>query len=465
MAGRRIRGISTTVRAATVMIFTAAILGVHTAGACGEPVVLSLERAIELGLENDEALRQAGMAVTTAEAQVTQAKSAALPQLSVTGQYGRNILKPAFFLPEEFREDPDSPAKVEIGEDNDFYGAANLTQILWAAGRVSAGLAAARQYLSSFRYRQTAASDYVRFSVKEAYFGVLLASEFVRIAEKAMQETEEAMRVARAGFAEGTISRFDVMRAEVELANRRVPLVAARNALDQAMIVLRRRCGLEPDTAVALTDSLTAVDHAYDLETLLAAMRAKSADIKTIEHTIEARKQFLRIARAERYPMLRLNAYYAIQSQWSKNFLPEGALVAKIAAVQVGLQIPIFDGFNAKGKIRESRANLRVAELELDRVTRDKEIAVQQARLNLESALTAFEGRRETVRLAEEAYRLALVRLRNGLATPLERLDAELAMTTARGHLAEALYSCSMARAYLELAVGTDGFNDVESMQ
>ncbi len=465
MTGRRIQRISTAARAAILMSLAVVILHIYPAGASGEPVVLSLDRAIELGLENDEMLRQAGQAVLGAEAQVKQAKSAALPQLSLSGQYGRNILKPAFFLPEEFREEPDSPAKVEIGEDNEFTGSANLTQILWAAGRVSAGLNAARQYLTSFRYRQSAASDYVRFNVREAYYGVLLATEFVRIAEKAMQETEEAVRVARAGFAEGTVSRFDVMRAEVELANRKAPLVVARNGLDQTTILLRRRCGLEPSVEVALTDSLTAGGHANDIEMLLAAMRAKSADIKVLEHTIEAHRQFLRIAKAERYPMLRLNAYYAIQSQWSEGFVPEDELIAKIAAVQVGLQIPIFDGFNAKGKINEARANLRVAELELDRARRDKELAVQQAWLNLESALTALEGRRETVRLAEEAYRLAVVRLHNGLATPLERLDAELAMTTARGQYAEALYSCSMAQAYIELAVGSDGYNDIEKMQ
>lgn len=465
MAGRRIKRMSTVARAAMLMLLAAVMSNIHSAEASGEPIVLSLERAIELGLENDEMLRQAGMAVLGAEAQVRQAKSAALPQLSLSGQYGRNILKPAFFLPEEFREEPDSPAKVEIGEDNDFTGSANLTQILWAAGRVSAGLDAARQYLNVFRHRESAASDYVRFSVRDAYYGVLLATEFVRIAEKAMQETEEAVRVARAGFEEGTVSRFDVMRAEVELANRKTPLVAARNGLDQATILLRRRCGLETGTEVALTDSLTAGGHAYDIEALLTAMRAKSADIKALEYAMEARRHFLRIAKAERYPMLRLNAYYAIQSQWSKGFVPDDELIAKIAAVQVGLQIPIFDGFNAKGKINEAKANLRVAELELDRARRDKELAVQQAWLNLESALTALEGRRETVRLAEEAYRLAVVRLQNGLATPLERLDAELAMTTARGQLAEALYSCSMAQAYLELAVGSDGYRDIEKMQ
>lgn len=447
---------------AAALVFS---LPAETVEAGEERLVLSLEKAIELGLANDEVLRQAELAVAGAEAQVTQAKSAALPQLSLSGQYGRNILKPAFFLPEEFREEPDSPAKVEIGEDNDFTGSANLTQILWAAGRVSAGLNAARQYLKSFKYRKNAVSDYVRFSVREAYFGVLLTSEFVRIAEKAMQETEEAVRVTRAGFEEGTVSRFDVMRSEVELANRKAPLIEARNGLDQAMIVLRRRCGLRSDAEIALTDSLAAPEAIGDLGSMLAAMQARSAEIKTLEHTVGAQKQFLRIAKAERYPMLQLSAYYALQTQWSRNFFPEEDLIAEVAAVQVGLQIPIFDGFNAKGKIKEARANLRVAELELDRTKRDKELAVRQAWLNLESALAALDGRRETVRLAEEAYRLAVVRLQNGLATPLERLDAELAMTMARGQLAEALFSYSMARAYLELAVGSDGYNDLEAIQ
>lgn len=439
--------------------FTARAAGYIAADARPSSLVLTLEKAIELGLKNDEALRQSGEAVSGAKAEVVQARSNALPQLTLSGQYGRNFLKLAFFLPEEFREDADAPAKVEIGEDNEFIGRAEITQILWAAGRVSAGLDAAHEFLESYRYMELAAADYVRFSVKEAYFGALLAAEILRIAEKAMQQAGEAVRVANAGFEQGTVSRFDVLRAEVELANRRSPHVKARNDLDQALIVLRRRCGLDPGTDITLANSLKAVSRSGDLEALLAAMRSGSAEIRALAHHVEARRQFLRISKAERYPILRLSAYYGIQTQWSAGLFPEEQMIAKNAAVAVGFQIPIFDGLNAKGKINKSAADLRVAELELERVTRDRELAVRQSWLSLENALTALDGRREAVDLAEEAHRLALVRLQNGLATPLERLDAELAMTTARGQLAEALYSCRLAHAYLELAVGSDNFN------
>ena len=426
-----------------------------------EPTLLSLERAIELALENDEGLRQATEAVDGARGQVTSSRSAALPQLTISGQYGRNILLPSFFLPEEFRDDPDSPAKVEMGEDNDFMGTATLTQILWAAGRVSAALTAAKEYVSLFEMQKAIVTDFVRFSVQQAYFNVLLAEETLMISEKAMEATEEAVRVARRGFENGTVSRFNLLRSEVELENRRAPLVAARNDVDQAFLLLRRRCGLEHDAEVTLTDSLYTDPIESALEPFHESMLESSAEMKALNHDIAAKQQFQRIAKAERYPMMTMSAYYGIQTQWSGGWTPPRELVADLAAVQIGLQIPIFDGLRAKGNIDKAESDLRYAEIELERATREKELAVRQSWLTLENALTALKGRREAVDLAEEAYRLALVRLQNGLATPLERLDAELAMTTSRVQLAGALFTYRMACVYLELSVGSEGFNRV----
>lgn len=448
-----------------ISILAAAVLAVNVLSSCpagAEQIVLTLKRAIELGLENDEALRQAKQGVEGARAEVAQARSNALPHLTLSGQYGRNILKPAFFLPEEFREDPDAPAKVEIGEDNEFYGQATVTQVLWAAGRVSAGLVAAKEFLSSYSMQEKAVEDYVRFGVKEAYFTALLTGRALDIERRAVAETEEAVRIARAGFDHGTVSRFDLMRAEVELANRKPPLVKAENDYEQALVTLRRRCGLDLEAGLELADSLEVTDHPESLDGLLDAMRGTSAEIRALEHYIAARTQFLRIAKAERYPMLQLSAYYGIQTQWSEGFTPADELIAKVAAVQIGLQIPIFDGFNAKGKINKAAADLRSAEIDLERVRRDKELAVRQSWLSLENALTALEGRREAVELAEEAHRLALVRLQNGLATPLERLDAELAMSVARVQLAESLFSYRIALALLELTVGSEGYETAD---
>jgi|GEM_PF-724103 len=453
-------------RAALRAVAAGALLALAAASGASAPraeeLRLDLDKAIELALASDETLLQVSQAVAGAEGQVLQARSNAFPQLSLSGQYGRNILRPSFFLPGEFLGEGPGSIKIEIGEDNDFMGAASVSQVLWAAGRVSAGLEAAREYLASFRWRELAAADYVRFAVKEAYYGAVLASEALRIEEKAYEAAFEAARIARTGFEQGVVSAYDRMRAEVELANREAPVVRARNGREQALLSLKRRCGLDAATELALADTLVSPAHAAPVDVSLAAMRSGSAELRALEHAALAQGQFLRIAKAARYPMLRLDAYYAVQTQWSNEWLPPEDLVAKSAAVQIGLQVPIFDGFSAKGGIDKAKADLRSAELELERTARDKELAVRQAHLNLENALVALEGREESVKLAEETYRIALVRRTNGLATPLERLDAELALTAARVQLAEARYSARMAQAYLELAVGSEAFKTID---
>jgi outer membrane protein len=457
LAGRRVSLCRSSLRPLYILFIAIALA--RPAGAGAQP--LSLERAIDLALKSDETLRQAALGVAGAEAQVMQARSNAFPQVSLAGQYGRNFLKPSFFLPAAFFGEGSGSVKIEIGEDNDFAGAASVSQVLWAAGRVSAGLEAAKEYLASFRFRELATADYVRFSVKEAYYGALLGAQILGIEEKASAAAGEAARIARLGYEQGVVSKFDLLRADVELANRKAPLVKARNDFDQAIIVLKRRCGLGAADEISLSDSLTAAAHPAGLDTVIAAMRGGSAEIKALEHAVGAQRQFLRIAKADRYPMLRLTGSYAVQTQWSNQWLPPSDLIAKSAGVQIGLQIPIFDGLSAKGKIGKAKADVRTAEIELERVGRDKELAVRQSYLYIENALIALEGREESTKLAEEAHRLALVRLENGLATPLERLDAELAMTAARAQLAEALFSSRMAQAYLELAVGSRNFGAV----
>lgn len=449
---------------AAALIIIGAAKGAENETAGQEKVLeLSVSKAVQLGLQSNEQLKQAEEGVERAKAGITEAKAAAYPKLNLNGQYGRNIKKPVLFLPPEFGQAFGMTSSfVEIGEDNDFSGQAVLEMPLWTVGRLGAAINIAQSYLKAYNDREAAARNYAVYLVKEAYYSALLAKQNLDIAERALRSTQESARIARAGYEEGTVSRFDLLRAEVELSNREAPLVKARNDLNKSYILLRRRCGLEPGTPLELTDRLEPVDMPEDTEALLSRMHELNPEIGALQSQVRMQAENLSLQKAERYPIFNLRAYYALQSQWSNDFLPDDQMIAKTAAVQIGVQIPIFDGFAAKGKIQKAKADLRVAKIDLNGNLRDKELAIRTTRLALIDAITSLEGRREAVELAEEAHRIALVKLKNGLATPLERLDAELAMTTARAQLAEVLYSCNIARAQLELAIGIDTADHIE---
>ncbi|MBK7190406.1 MAG: TolC family protein [bacterium] len=185
-------------------------------------------------------------------------------------------------------------------------------------------------------------------------------------------------------------------------------------------------------------------------------MRAGSPELRALAAVVAAREQ-VRLANAGRGPVVQLSADYAVQAQWDTGPLPGEDEAAASSQVALAVQLPIFDGGRTSASLSSARAELQSARLELERALRDRELAVRRAALSLESALAALAGAQETVRLAQETHRLAVVRLDNGVGTPLERLDAERALATSRAQLASALHASNLAQAAMELAVGSTG--------
>ncbi len=412
-------------------------------------VSLSLREAVARALESNESLRAAAAAVEAARAGADETRAGRLPSLGLSGRYARNFLLPSFFINMDGQF-----TKLEIGADNDFQGQAAATWNLWTAGRQSAAEAAARAATAAAAGGEAAAADLVRLGAREAYCGALLAASQVAIAEHSLRQSQETVRVTEAAFAEGTASRFDCLRAGVELSNRQPQLHAARNDLALALALLSRRCGLPPDVSLALTDSLAAVAAPAALDSLQALARVSSPRLKALAHAEAARRATVSLERAARGPVVQLSSAYAVEGQWSDGVTPPSENIAKSANVALGVQWPLFDGFRTRARTARAAADLRSAEAARQQAERDLDLAVREAWLTLANARARLEGRREAVALAQEAYRLAGVRLASGVATRLEALDAETALTVARAQLAAALYDCNVAQARLEFAIG-----------
>lgn len=441
--------------AAVLLLFSGWLVAPVTA-AENTPVTmdLGLDQARQLALANDEQLAQMTQAVVGAEASVTAAGADRLPQVDLSGQWTRNLKKPSFFLPPDLAAGLGGVSSVEMGGDWDLQAAATATLNLWTAGRLSAATGMAREALASTRWQQALVRDAVVFQAEQAYFAVLLAGEDVAISEGAMALAQENLRVTREALGQGKASRYEMLRAQVTATNREAPVVQARNNLVLARQQLLRVCGLDQQTELNLTDPLGAVNPPQEVAPLIEQMNARSPELRALEHAAKATQLSVNLARAGRGPVVQLQGQYALQGQWDDDVLPTGDESVGSASVALGFSWPIFDGFAAKANIQGRQADLRQAELELERVRRDRELGVRQAHTQLVNALQALEGRREGVDLAEETYRLAVIRLENGMATPLERLDAELALTEARAQLAQALYACNTAASSLTLAVG-----------
>jgi outer membrane protein TolC len=124
--------------------------------------------------------------------------------------------------------------------------------------------------------------------------------------------------------------------------------------------------------------------------------------------------------------------------------------------VGVRLSWALFDGFLTKGKVVEAKARRGRASEAKAETMRQVELQVRTAWSDLRTARAVLDAQVENVRTAQRSLEIAKARHNEGAGTQLDVLDAQSALTQARGQYVNALRDHSVARARLLRATGAD---------
>lgn len=461
-------------------------LGSVQGPAAEAPLALSLAEAVERAVDRNEDVLIAEAEEAGTEGLVREVSAGALPELRAGGVYTRNVERPVFFL-----DSPEGLQRIEVGSDNEVDLSANLTQALWDPSLRPAIRAArlARGAASAGTERTRTA---VALAARLAYFDALLARDLVRVQEQAQEQARTRLEQVRAFHDAGTAADFDLLTAEVELANLRPPLIEARNGLDLALNRLKRVVGLPLEREVELTDGFLSPEGGEtasgeteaggdrtdgdetpqaeggaagdrgsaaggapvspDLRVAWARASRGRSDLARQRFLVELREEDVEAERRSFLPTLDLTADYLRRA--STDDFPGGDDFVDSLAAGLVVSVDLFDGGERRGRVAQARASLEQERQRLARLEEEVRLEVEQADLALRAARESVEASRGTVALAERALEIAQVRFKNGLSTQVELDDAELAVTEARTNLARALHAYSTARAALQAALG-----------
>src|SRR5262249_52422010 len=151
-----------------------------------------------------------------------------------------------------------------------------LVQSIYEGGRVTSSLRTARltRERAVLDY-QTVVADTV-LDVETTYEDVLLARAQIAVQEASVQLLEQELADTTRRFDAGTVPRFNVLRAEVEVANARPRLIRARNAYRIFKNNLANQLGFNipretlEDIPMQLTGNLEAIPYELDLTRAIA---------------------------------------------------------------------------------------------------------------------------------------------------------------------------------------------------
>jgi outer membrane protein len=413
---------------------------------------LSLKDAINTALEHNYSIRKGRHDVEAAHGIAVQTRAIALPKLRANGDY---------LATDQTEDFPTPPGFPAINFDNDQRWSANLrlVQSIYEGGRIASGWRAARLTREHALLQYQAIIAEALLQVRTAYYDVLLGKQQISVQEASVALLEKELQDTRRRYEAGTVPQFNVLRAEVELANARPRLIRARNGYRIAKNTLLHQLGYQIPTNVweniplELSDRLEAEPFETDMPSALAQAIERRAEIGALRKADRLREEDITAAKAGYKPSVQLFAGYGSRSsQFSDD------LSRDVSGWHAGAQVnwDIFDGWLTKGKVEQARAVRERARTEVEDTTRQIEFEVRSAHSTFVEAREVLESQRKVQEQAEEALRLANSRAEAGSGTQLDVLNAQTALTEARTTQIQALRDYLVARARLMRAIGAD---------
>jgi outer membrane protein TolC len=399
---------------------------------------LSLATAIELAYRNNEQLRIALLQLERAQAGLRAELANRLPTVDLTGglQTGDQL----------------SFGSVEARTDETFttlQGGVRTEYDIGISGERAARIRAARDQVRLAELQAETIRAQLRLDTINDYYAVQEAIEAIRINQAFLEEAERNLRDTELREEVGVGTRFDVLRADVQVANARQALTQATSQRQITQRQLARRLNVPP--SINLTTLGVEITGAWPLtleESIVLAYQNR-AELERFLIEREFNQEQREIALARVRPNLGVFAEYNLQE------VLDPSTGAFDDGFTLGAQFTwrLFDGGAAQARAEQADRDADIDESEFESTRNQIRFEVEEAYFTLLANQDNIDTASLAVEQAREALDLANLRFDAGVGTQLDVLSATSELTQAQGNLVTAVLDYNRALARLERAV------------
>ena len=404
---------------------------------------ITLEQAIELAIKNNRDIETARLNVQRAEEELREAKAALYPNLESAATLQNS--------------DDDSPSQtnpftgevIEQEAETTINGNVELNYDIYTGGARGANIRRATKELQVDKLNLEAQVEETRLQAALDYYNLQESDSEVNIENAAIEDAQQTLKDAQLLEQAGLGTRFDVLRAEVELAQAQQRLSIAKSNQNIARRQLSTTLSLGQKVALKTAD---AVEKAGNWELSLAESIVQAyknrAELEQFLLQREIGDANKTIALAGIRPTVQAFGRYTFNEEFDDD---EDLLNGY--AVGATLQWQIYDGGSAQAQARQAETDVEIAETGFANQREEVRFEVEQAYFTLQSNEQNIDTATRAAELAEESLRLARLRFQAGVGTQTDVIDAQTQLTAARGDLLTAIIDYNQSFAQIQRQV------------
>ena len=393
-----------------------------------EPLVITLEQALEIALSENPTVKIADQTIETKKYAKKGTYAALWPEISASATYQRYIEKPSFHIMGQ---------TLRMGTTNNINGGFSaamplINAQLWKSLKLSAlDVELAVEQARSSRI------DMVE-QVSKASFQVLLAKDSYNVYKRVYDNAVENHKIVEKKYAVGAVSEYDFIRSQVSVSNAEPNVFNAENTIVVALWQLKALLGLDLEKDIDCVGTLA--DYEADITSQIeVAGLENNSTMKQFDIQEDMLLQALKVKRAANIPSLAASINYMWNAMDETMALAHYRWMGSSTAA-FSLSIPIFSGGKRRAEIKQAKIELSNLKLQRENTERQLRTAAMSYYSNMLTNVKQYHASSENISQAKRGYEIAVKRYEVGGGTLVDVDNSQLAYTQAELSRSTAIY-------------------------
>ncbi|MCA0388592.1 MAG: TolC family protein [Bacteroidetes bacterium] len=417
-------------------------------------VEMSLEDCIKFGLENNKSIKIAAEKVNSAKLKRSEAGTTGLPSLSLQAGYTRLSEVDPFAISIPFGGSMQT-FTVSPSILNNYSAKLTLTQPVFTGFKIDLSKELSDQAIAAGLFDLQSEKSKLKYSIANAYWSLYKVTEGKKVVEEYIKTIELHLKDLGNFFKQGLITENEILKLEVQLSSAKVQLLETENAKQMAKLMLLNSMDMPYETELTLKPSLITDQPATNLtlDEINSLALTGRPELKAMEVRLNSRKSAIELTRSAWYPDVYFIGNYNY-SRPNQRIVPTKDEFKGTWDITLSLSYTLWNWNATSYKTQQAESELAQSNYQYQMMKDGILIEVKQAFLNYTANKSRIELAQNTVKQAEENYRVSYNLFRQGLIKNSDLIDAEVALFDAKIKLVTSISDLRNAEALLDKATG-----------
>jgi len=437
-----------------VLAAVLAVLGGPAHGA-----TLTVEDAVKIALEKSTQIINANADIRDARGGVQSGYGGVVPTLSLSYQRSdaRNYhTSGADYIGGAPRTQPlyDGQSKSTVPVVSMTWGILDLSN--WSS------LSAAKSGLRASELSRNATRSDVALNTRRQFYAVVQAIKLAEVSNGAVHLSRDDERRVRAMFEVGSVSKSDLLKAQVRTAQSELDSITSGHAVTVQRVSLASLMGVRESEMGEVDTLLVANEQTFNEDSLLAEAGKNRPDLIAAQADLSSAQASLKAARMARLPYIAASGQFIFNNSSKNTNTIVGSPTSDSFTNQTEQQLTArltlnWDLFNLNSidsRISSARARVDRSQENYDALRRNLQSEVHQQLLAYTEVIAGNQVAQRGLESATENLKLTQEKYNVGSATILDLIDAQVQLQTAQSNVVKALAAIRVGEAQINRVRG-----------